>query len=68
MGHGFSWMFKDVVCRDCGYEVVVTQGKKKDYRYYCSNPDCSRHEKEDVFDQDDTPKWVCSTGERKEAP
>lgn len=54
-----SWLFKGRVCSECTYPVVVTQGKERDYRYYCSNPDCPRHsEKNDLYDVDDPPDWV----------
>ena len=32
-------------CRDCGYNVVVTQAIEKymDYWWYCSNKECKNH-------------------------
>ncbi len=48
-----SWMFKGHVCEQCGYEIVVTQGSLADYRYYCSNLECSNHKDENVEDLDD---------------
>lgn len=57
-----SWIFKDHVCKKCGYEIVVTQGKMWDYRYYCSNLDCKNHkEVEDLGDQED-----CSFAAKKD--
>ncbi len=53
-----SWFLKDHVCSFCDYEVVVTQGKQRDYRYYCSNPDCSNHTNPvDLGDMEDFPDW-----------
>ena len=53
-----SWMLEGSQC-ECGSDVVVTQGAVKDYRYYCSNPDCSHHtEVHDLYDQDEPPSYV----------
>lgn len=42
----------------CSYPVVVTQGKLKDYRFYCSNPDCEHHSPVDKFDSEAWPEWI----------
>ena len=38
--------------------MVVTQGKLKDYRFYCSNPDCEHHSPVDKFDSEAWPEWI----------
>jgi len=51
-----SWF--ENICKKCGYNVVVTQSKEKDYFYYCSNKYCDYHSGTEIFDQDDIPNWV----------
>lgn len=51
-----SWIFNNgkSVCNKCGYEIIVTQGKEADYRYYCSNLECENHTKiEDLLDTEE---------------
>jgi hypothetical protein len=39
-----SWILSSSICKDCGCEIVVTQGDDEtDYCYYCSNPNCMNH-------------------------
>lgn len=54
-----SWILELGDCKDCGYKIIVTQGKKWDYRYYCSNPDCKNHtDIRDLGDTEDFPEYV----------
>lgn len=49
-----SWLLEDSICNTCGYEIVVTQGTTKDYRYYCSNLECKNHTiVEELYDDED---------------
>ncbi len=49
-----SWMMRNSICKKCEYEIVVTQGDKCDYRYYCSNLECVNHINiEDLYDVED---------------
>ena len=62
-----SWL--GGTCSVCGYPVVMTQGLRWDYRYYCSNPDCTNHTahlEDDLGDQEDKPKWVIEP--KRESP
>lgn len=64
-----SWMLKEHVCRACGYPIVVTQGKERDYRYYCSNLDCMYfNQVEDLVDTDDPPDYCRRVKFEPEAP
>lgn len=45
------------LCKECGYNVVVTQSKKFDYFWYCSNKYCKHHEGHEAFDDEDI-DWV----------
>lgn len=53
-----SWFAKDSHCSLCGYPVVVTQGKVRDYMFYCSNPNCAHHAPVDLFDTEKWPNWI----------
>ena len=57
-----SWFAANRVCTECGYNVVVTQGVKADYRFYCSNPDCMNHtcnyKSIDYLYDDQEPCWI----------
>lgn len=49
-----SWLLNGKVCETCGYPIVVTQGDKTDYRYYCSNLECFYHrEVQEYFDDEE---------------
>ena len=42
------------ICNDCGFNLIVTQGRKWDYWWYCSNKECKNHHPgEDLSDQQD---------------
>lgn len=52
-----SW-FKGL-CNDCGYNIIVTQPKYKDYYYYyCSNKYCKNHKGKELYDTDGFPNFV----------
>lgn len=49
-----SWLLDGKVCETCGYPIVVTQGDRTDYRYYCSNLECFYHrEVQEAFDDEE---------------
>jgi hypothetical protein len=56
---GLSWLKS--TCKECDYPVVVTQGKKWDYRWYCSNLECIHHECVDDLGDMEWPDWVNDT-------
>ncbi len=57
-----SWMCSFGRCVDCGYEIVVTQGRPmpdgKDYRWYCSNLECKNHTNVEETHDDETPTFL----------
>jgi hypothetical protein len=55
MGIAKSWMFKHHTCKECDYEIVVTQATEDacDYWYYCSNPTCVNHGGEQLGDMEE---------------
>ena len=53
-------------CRDCGYNVVVTQPHAEvfpdmDYWWYCSNKRCKHHSTGEHTGDMETPDWVDTT-------
>ena len=56
-----SWMTGK--CRECYYEVVVTQPDNDnfpydDYQWYCSNPKCKNHDTKIHTGDMEHPEWV----------
>ena len=51
-----SWIVKLAVCRDCEYNLIVTEATNRyaDYWWYCSNKCCQNHEPgEQLGDQEE---------------
>jgi len=51
------------ICKDCGFNVVITQPDEDrfptdDYWWYCSNKSCKNHEEGEHTGDDETPSWV----------
>lgn len=51
------------ICKDCGFNVVVTQPDEKthptdDYWWYCSNKKCKNHVEGEHTGDMQKPKWV----------
>lgn len=48
-----SWIVKHSECKDCGYNLIITQSKQHDYFWYCSNKYCKNHSGEELGDQEE---------------
>ena len=57
-----SWMCTFGSCVECDYEIVVTQGRHlpdgKDYRWYCSNLECTNHTNVEETYDDEYPTFL----------
>jgi hypothetical protein len=60
MSDNNSWFAKDSRCKECGYNIVVSQASVEsgmDYWWYCSNKMCEHHKGEETGDME-KPEWV----------
>jgi len=52
----YSWFTGK--CKNCNFEVVVSQSDRADYLWYCSNKKCYHHKGTHLFDTEGFPVWV----------